>query len=180
MVDSKDVALAAVFTSLYFAFNLLQAATIGNPAISGAVQLRVADCLISVTALLGWPVMIGVTLGGLLTNAYAFISPVDLAFGPIANLLAAGLVLLLRRHQLFACVVAALPIGAIVGGGYLWWYFPPPEIFGLVLPTWAAMMISITLSSLIATAVIGYALLKALSRPGIKEPLKSRGLKVYS
>jgi hypothetical protein len=41
------------------------------------------------------------------------------------------------------------------------------------------MMSSITLSSLIATAVIGYALLKLLNRPEIIEPLKSLGLKVH-
>jgi hypothetical protein len=178
--EARDVALTAVFTDLYFVVNLVQAATVGNPAISGPVQLRVADCLIPTAALFGWPAVFGVALGGFLTNAYAFISPVDLALGPVANLLAAGLVLLLRRHQLLACVAAAFPIGVVVGGGYLWWYFPPPEVFGLALPAWAAMMTSITISSLIATAVVGYGLLRVLSRPGIIDMLKSRGLSVYS
>jgi hypothetical protein len=176
-MDTKDLALAAVFVSLYVAINLIQAATVGNPAISGPVQLRVADCLISLAALLGWPVVAGVTVGCVLTNAFAFIDPVDVILGPLANLIAASLVLLLRRHQLPACVVAAFPLGIIVGGGYLWWFFDPPDILGLSLPAWTAMMISITISSLIATVVIGYALLKILSRPGIIEPLKSRGLK---
>jgi len=171
-IDTKDITLTAVFTSLYVVINLIQAATVGNPAISGPVQLRVADSLIALAALLGWPVAAGV-------NAYAFLDPVDVVLGPIANLTAASLVLLLRKRQLPACIIAAFPIGIIVGGGYLWWFFEPPSIFGLSLPTWMAMMISITISSLIATAVIGYALLKILSRPGIIEPLKSRGLKVY-
>jgi hypothetical protein len=69
-----------------------------------------------------------------------------------------------------------LPIGLIVGG-YLWLFFPPPEIFSTV-PAWLASIASITISSLIAVAVIGYALLLVLSRRGIIEPLKSRGLKV--
>lgn len=178
-VATKDVTLTTAFASLYFALNLVQAATIGNPAISGPVQLRVADCLIVLAALLGWPVIAGVTVGGVLTNVYAFISPVDVVLGPIANLIAGTLVLLLRKRQLLACITAALPIGAIVGGGYLWWYFAPPDVFGLNVPAWIAMTISITLSSLLATAAIGYPLLKMLSRPGIKIPLKSRGLKVY-
>jgi len=177
-MDTKDLALTAVFVSLYVVINLVQAATVGNPAISGPVQLRVADCLIPLAALLGWPVVAGVTVGGVLTNTYAFIDPVDVVLGPMANLIAASLVLLLRRHQLPACIIAAFPIGIIVGGGYLWWFFEPPDILGLSLPAWLAMMISITISSLIATAVIGYTLLKILSRPGIIEPLKSRGLKV--
>ena len=178
-MGTKDLALTAVFVSLYVVINLVQTATVGNPAISGPVQMRVADCLIPLAALLGWPVVAGVTVGGVLTNVYAFIDPVDVVLGPIANLIAASLVLLLRRRQLPACIVAAFPIGVIVGGGYLWWFFDSPDILGLSLPTWMSMMVSITISSLIATAVIGYALLKILSRPGIIEPLKSRGLKVY-
>ncbi len=178
-IDAKDVTLAAVFTSLYVVVNLVQAATVGNPAISGPVQLRVSDSLIVLAALLGWPVVAGVTAGCALTNAYAFIDPVDVVLGPTANLIAASLVLLLRERRLLASIVAAFPIGIIVGGGYLWWFFAPPDIFGFSLPAWVAMMISITISSLIATAFIGYALLKILSRPGVVEPLKSLGLKVY-
>ena len=55
--------------------------------------------------------------------------------------------------------------------------FLPPEILGF-LPMWIASIVSITISSLIAIAVIGYSLLIILSRPKIIEPLKSRGLKV--
>ncbi len=178
-ISAKDIALSAVFISLYVAVNLVQAATVGNPAISGPLQLRVADCLIPLAALLGWPVVVGATVGCVLTNAYAFINPIDVVAGPIANLIATSFVLLLRRRQLLACIIAAFPIGVIVGGGYLWWFFDPPDIFGLRLPAWMAMMISIIISSLIATTGIGYLLLKILSRPGIIEPLKSYGLEVY-
>jgi len=178
-IDSRDITSIAVFSSLYVVINLVQAVTVGNPAVSGPVQLRVSDCLIPLTALLGWPVLAGVTFGCAITNLYAFIDPIDVLLGPIANLVAASLVLVLRRHQLVACIVAALPIGVIVGGGYLWWFFAPPEFFGLSLPAWMAMMSSITLSSLITTAVIGYSLLKLLSRPEMIEPLKSLGLKVH-
>jgi hypothetical protein len=178
-IDSRDITSTAVFSSLYTVVNLIQTATVGNPAVSGPVQLRVSDCLIPLAALLGWPVVAGVTFGCAITNLYAFINPIDVLLGPIANLIAASLVFILRRHQLLACILAAFPIGIIVGGGYLWWFFAPPEIFGLSLPTWMAMMSSITLSSLIATAVIGYALLKLLSRPEIIEPLRSLGLKAH-
>ncbi len=178
-IDSKDVTLGVVFTSLYAAINLVQAATIGNPAISGPLQLRVSDCLIPLSALLGWPVVAGVTFGCAVTNLYAFIDPIDVLLGPVANLVAASLVLILRKRKTLACIVAAFPIGIVVGGGYLWLFFAPPDIFGLNLPTWMAMMVSITMSSLIATAIVGYALLKILNSPGVIEPLKSRGLKVY-
>jgi uncharacterized membrane protein len=120
----------------------------------------------------------GVTLGCFLTNAYFFIGVPDVILGPVANLIAACIILLLRKHRLTACVTGALPIGLIVGG-YLWLFFPPPEVLG-VLPAWAAMVASITISSLVAVAVLGYVVLAVLSRPSVIEPLKSRGLRVLS
>jgi len=178
-LDARDVSLFAVFSSLYVVINILQSILIGNPSIYGPIQLRVADCLIALSALFGLPVVAGVTLGGLLTNAYYFLSPVDVIFGPVANLIAATLVIVLRKRRLLACFAGGLPIGVIVGG-YLWLFFDPPDVFGLALPAWAAMIVSITLSSWVAMAIIGYGLLTILSRPAVIEPLKSRGLKVLS
>ena len=176
--DSRDLTSTAVFAALYVVINIVQTVSVGNPTIYGPVQLRVADFMIALAALFGWPIIGGVTLGCFLTNAYYFIGAPDVILGPIANLIAACLVLFLRKRRLLACVVGALPIGFIVGG-YLWLFFPPPEVLG-TLPAWAAMIASITISSLIAVAVIGYALLSILSRPSIIEPLKSRGLKVVA
>lgn len=176
--DSKDIALAAVFAALYVIVNVLQMVSVGNPTVYGPVQLRLADCLIALAALFGWPVVAGVSVGCFLTNAYYFIGVQDVLFGPIANLIAASVILLLRKYRFMACVTGALPIGFIVGG-YLWLFFPPPEILN-IMPAWAAMIASITISSLIAVAVIGYLLLSVLSRPSILKPLKSRGLKVIT
>jgi len=176
-LDARDVSLFALFTSLYVAINVVQMISIGNPSVYGPIQLRIADCLIPLSALFGLPVVAGVTVGCFLTNAYYFLSPIDVILGPIANLIAATAVVALRKYRLSACIVGALPIGIIVGG-YLWIFFPPPDVFGLALSAWAAMMISITLSSWITIAIIGYGLLTILSRRGIIEPLKSHGLKV--
>jgi uncharacterized membrane protein len=163
---------------MYVVVNVIQMVTVGNPTIYGPVQLRVADCLIALAVLLGWPVVGGVALGCFLTNSLYFIGFQDVIFGPLANLVAATLVFLLRRRRFAACFVGALPIGLIVGG-YLWVFFPPPEILSS-LPIWLGMIVSITVSSLIAVAGIGYLLLVVLSRPGIIGPLKSRGLKVFA
>lgn len=174
-MDSRDVSLTALFAGLYAVLVIVLA-----PVSFGPVQLRVADVLIPLAALFGWPMVVGVTAGCFIGNAYYWLGPYDVIFGPIANLMAAIVILQLRKRRLLACLIGALPIGMIVGGGYLWIYFPPPDIFGLTLPPWAAMMISITISSFIAIAIIGYAVLVALSRHSVIEPLKSRGLKVLS
>jgi uncharacterized membrane protein len=176
--DSRDVTGTAVFAALYVVINVVQTVTVGNPTIYGPIQLRVADFMIALAVLFGWPIIGGVTIGCFLTNAYYFIGAPDVILGPIANLIAACLVLFLRKRRLLACIIGALPIGFIVGG-YLWLFFPPPEVLG-TLPAWAAMIVSITVSSLVAVAVIGYLVLSILSRPNIIEPLKSRGLKVVA
>jgi len=119
-------------------------------------------------------------MGCLIGNTYGLARTglLDVVFGPIANLIAASLIFMLRKRQFIACVVGSLPIGFIVGG-YLWLYFPPPDIFGLSLSPWLAMVISLTMSSLIALAIIGYTILRSLSNPNIVIPLRNRGLKVY-
>jgi uncharacterized membrane protein len=178
--DSRDLALTALSAALYVIINLAEAFFLGSPIFTyGPIQLRLADCLIALAALFGWPLVGGVTLGCMLANAYYFLGAPDVILGPIANLVAASLILFLRKRRLVACVTGALPIGVIVGS-YLWLFFPflsPPEILSF-LPAWAAMIVSLTLSSLIAVAVVGYSLLLVLSRRGIIEPLKSHGLKV--
>jgi uncharacterized membrane protein len=71
--DSKDLALTSVFAALYVVVNVVQMVSFGNSTVYGPVQLRVADCLIALSALMGWPVVAGVTAGCFLTNAYYFI-----------------------------------------------------------------------------------------------------------
>jgi len=173
-VKTSELSLAVVFSSLYAALVVALA-----PISYGPVQLRVADCLIPLAALFGWPVIAGVTVGCFLGNAYFWLGPQDVVFGTVANLVAATIIFLLRKRQFLACILGSLPIGVIVGG-YLWLFFGfEADIFGLQLPAWAAMVASITISTLIAVAGIGYALLKALSSSSVSRALKSRGLKVY-
>jgi uncharacterized membrane protein len=176
--DSRDLTLTALFAALYVVINLAQSFSVGNPTVYGPIQLRVSDVTIALAALFGWPLIAGVTIGCLLTNAYYLVGALDVVLGPLANLIAAFIVLILRKNRLLACFSGALPVGLIVGG-YLWLLIPPPDTFG-VLPAWASMIISITISSLIAIGVLGYIVLSFLSRPEIIEPLKSLGLRVVS
>jgi uncharacterized membrane protein len=178
-LDTRDLALTAVFAALYALINLVQALSpFGNPSIYGPVQLRFSDFLIALAALLGTPVVFGVTIGCVAVNSFGPIGPIDVVLGSLANLIAASLVMSLRKYRLLACIIGALPIGIIVGGGYLWMFFPyqPAEL--AFLPAWITTLVSILISSLIAIAAIGYMVLRVMSKPNIIEPLKSRGLKV--
>jgi len=179
-LNVKSVSLATVFASLYAVLLIFLA-----PISFGPVQLRIADCLLPLAALFGRPIIIGATIGCLVGNAaggilaFGSLNPIDVVFGSTANLIATFAIFALRRRRLLACIAGALIIGLIVGG-YLWLFLEPPVIFGLMMPAWAAMIVSLTISSLIATALIGYVLLTVLSKPSIIEPLRNQGLSVYT
>ena len=181
--DSKDLALTAVFAALYAVLVAVQ-----GLSAAATVQLRFADCLIPLSAVFGWPAIFGVTLGCVVGNATtsAFLPNgiYDVSLGPIANLIAAYLIYVLRNRRLIGCVIGSIVVGVSVGS-YIWMIFgPPSNIYGIELPAnwpiWVASIASITVSSFVAIAVIGYILLTALSKPNIIEALKSKGLKVVT
>lgn len=158
----------------------------GGPITYGPIQLRLADCLIPLSALFGWPMIIGVTVG-CFSNAYYWLDPADIIVGPIVNFVAAFLIFMLRKHRLVACVSGALTVGVPIGL-YLYYLYTQgnpiiqqqaPTFPGIALPLWSSFALSLSISSLITIAVIGYILLSALSKPQIIEPLKSHGLKVW-
>jgi uncharacterized membrane protein len=173
-METKEIALAAILAALYAALVIVLI-----PISFGPLQLRIADCLIPLAALLGWPAILGVSMGAFLGNAYymSFTGPIDVIFGTIANLIASALIFKYRNKLLLACIAGAVTVGVVVGG-YLWIYFPPPNIMGITLP-WMAMMISITLSSLVSIAIIGYLIVKNLNTLGFKGIIESRGISTY-
>jgi uncharacterized membrane protein len=182
-IDSRDVALIVVVGALYSVLVIVQ----GYSA-AATIQLRIADCLIPLSALLGWPAILGLTIGCSVGNTFTSAAlsngVYDVAFGPLANLTAGTVIYLLRRRRLPGCLAGSVVIGLIVGS-YAWMIFgAPSDIFGLELPmswpVWAISIVFITASSLVAVAVIGYVLLSILSRPSVVEPLKAKGLKVVS
>ncbi len=173
-MDTREITLASIIAALYAALVIVLA-----PISFGPIQLRVADCLLPLAALLGWPAVIGGALGAFIGNAYfmQFTGPIDVVFGTLANLAAGYLIFKLRGAFLTACLAGSVTVGVVVGG-YLWIYFPPPSV-GIGMPVWMAMIVSITLSSVLAIAVIGYLLVRALRSAGVDKMLSSQGLKTY-
>ena len=166
-MNTKDISLTAVIAALYAAIVIILA-----PISFGPIQLRVADALIPLAALLGLPAVYGVALGALVANTYWFLSPIDIIVGTAANLIAGYLLYRYKDRIVLASLIASIVIGVSVGG-YLWLFFPPPSILGIQLPAWLGMIISITLSSIIAITGIGLALLKLLEGSGYLDQLKA-------
>ena len=77
-----------------------------------------------------------------------------------------------KERVIVASVAASVVIGVVVGG-YLWLFFPPPSILGIQLPAWLGMIISITLSSILAITVIGLVLLRLLEGSGYLDQFKA-------
>ncbi|MBD3207360.1 hypothetical protein GF319_13595 [Candidatus Bathyarchaeota archaeon] len=159
-MNTRELTLAAVFAALYATMVIIFA-----PISFGPVQLRLADALIPFSAVFGVPVIIGVSLGTLVGNFYWFLSPIDIILGSIANLISSYIIYKYKDNLIVASVVGSFIIGSIVGG-YLWLFFPPPNVLSQYLPVWLAMIVSITLSSLIAISILGVGLVKTLIKTG--------------
>ena len=166
-MKTKEISLIAVIAALYAAMVIVLA-----PISFGPVQLRLADVLIPLAAILGLPAVYGVTLGAFVANAYWFMSPIDVVFGALANLVAGYIIYRYKDNLVPASAIASVVIGIMVGG-YLWMLFPPPSILGLQLPAWLGMIISVSLSSLVAVAFLGVALVKLLQQSKYLEQLNA-------
>jgi uncharacterized membrane protein len=158
-LHSRDLALTAVFAALY-AVGVLVFASISFEL----VQVRVADALIPMSMLFGWPVALGVTIGCAIAN---FASPLqiplfEITLGSLANLVASMLAWRISKwqaipksvSQLLGCLAATLAVTIIVGTYlavltemelWVWWLF-------------------IGVGSLISIGILGYILVQIMSR----------------
>ena len=158
-LHSRDLALAAVFAALY-AVLVLALAGISFQL----VQVRVADALIPLSMLFGWPVALGVTVGGAIAN---LASPMpsaltDITFGSIANLIASLLAWRIGRwktmtksaSEFLGCLAATLVVTIIVGT-YL------AVLTEMELWVW---WLGIGVGSLVSISILGYALVQIMRR----------------
>ena len=107
---------AAVIAALYAALTILQNTLLPGTA-SMAVQFRVAEVL-TILAVFTPAAIPGLTIGCVIANisSLSVLGPYDLIFGPIASLLAAGMMYLLRSKRLFKLPVASALMPALANG----------------------------------------------------------------
>ena len=160
MLRSRHIALTALIAGAYAAL------VIGLIQFSFAlVQVRVADALIPLSVLFGWPAILGVTLGCVVANAFTPmpLAIVEVTLGPLANFLASYLAFKISKLNLNAkysdfvsCFASTLVITFIVG-----------TYLALIteMPVWI-WWISLFIGSFISINIIGLALLKLLRKYG--------------
>ena len=170
-MNVKNLALTTIFAALY-AVLVIALAGISFQL----VQVRVADSLIPLSIVFGWPAVIGVTIGCVISN---IVSPlpsvmIDITLGAIANFCASlvawrigvwkwrstfdvhGSYLMTkgRLNHFLGCLAAALVVTFVVGT-YL------AVITGMELWIW---WLGIGVGSLISMCGIGYPLIEILKR----------------
>jgi len=191
----RDLTLASVFAALYA---VLVVAFAGNSFLP--IQLRVADVLMPLVILFGWPVALGLGIGALVGNfagetllGFQFSSiAVDMIFGGITNLLAGivawqigrrGWTRLGRNKVWFLATSAETVIISLVVGSYLYIILGiPAEItfYGFTFSGLLASIAGIAVGSIVAINILGYVLLLGLARPQTIRALKARGLRVQT
>ncbi|HVP92676.1 MAG TPA: QueT transporter family protein [Acidobacteriota bacterium] len=156
--NSRDISLTAVFAALYAVLVL---------ALAGfsfqIVQVRIADALIPLSIVFGWPVVLGVTVGCVVANIASPMPSIitDITLGSLANFIAslvAWRVGLWKTgkgvSELLGCLAATVLITFIVGT-YL------AVLTEMELWVW---WLGIGIGSIISITVIGYALVQILKR----------------
>ena len=161
----KVISLAAMVASLYAVGTVAL-----TPIAYGLVQVRLTDALIALSFIpeMGWGVVLGVTLGNLVANAFSPYGFPDLILGTVANFLASYLCMKFGRakvrHGLFLGTLAAsVVIALIVGAGLLY------GIYRVASP--GVCFLAVLAGELISVVLVGSMLVKALLRTKAIEKL---------
>jgi len=123
-------------------------------------QVRVADALLPLAMLFGWPAIIGLSLGTIVANSFGGLGPVDIFGGTVANFVACTLAYEFVRRVRFrwrffvGSWIINLCVTFIVGS-YLAFILGFPVMLG-----WFGVF----LGSCIAINVLGYLVLHAIKR----------------
>ena len=156
--NSRDIALTGVFAALY-AVGVLALAPISFIL----VQVRVADALLTLTMLFGYPAIIGVTIGCLIANFFGGLGIVDLTLGPLANLSACLLGYYVGRHSRLGGSLVITALVTLIVGGYLALLFGFPVYVG-----WGFVGLGSVTSIIVIGLPLTYALEKHFRRVSIR------------
>jgi len=164
--SSVRIALTAVFAALYAVGVVFLA-----PISFQVFQVRIADALLPLAMLFGWPAVLGLSLGAFVANVFGGLGPVDMIGGAAANFIGtyAAWQIVRRKGQrwtLLGVAVEVLVVTFIVGTYLSYLLGIPLQI------SW----LGIFLGSLTAIGVLGTILVFALSRRRVAEALEGHGI----
>ena len=149
------ISTAAVYAAMYVVLALSF-----NPISYGAINLRVANVLIGLVPIIGWPAILGQTLGVFIANQPALgdpLGPIDL-INVIPSFVFSFLLWKLRNRSVFlGLTLYSVALGITVSYALNYAFKLPLSV---EIP-------QVTLGVFIATAVLGYLLFKSVKRLGV-------------
>jgi len=152
---SVIISTAAVYAAMYVALTF-----VFSPISYGVINLRVANILIGLVPIIGWPAVLGQTLGVLIANQPALgdpLGPIDL-INVVPSFLFSLLLWKLRNKSVFlGLTLYSIALGITVSYA-LNYAFNLPLLVGIP---------QVTAGIFLATAVFGYLLFRAVKRLGV-------------
>jgi uncharacterized membrane protein len=164
--NSIYLTLTAAFAALYAVGVVFLA-----PMSFQLFQVRIADALLPLAMLFGWPAVIGLTLGAFVANFFGGLGPVDMIGGAAANFIATFLAWHVTRNLRTSKVMVGVAIEiltvTVIVGSYLSYLLGMP-----IQVAWLGLL----LGSVVAIGALGSMLLIALSTQRMTAMLRSYGL----
>ncbi|MCQ5340975.1 MAG: QueT transporter family protein [Candidatus Methanomethylicia archaeon] len=150
-MKSKDIAITAIFTTLYALGVVLLA-----PISFGIFQIRIADALLPLVMIYGLPVVFGTSLGCIIANFYGGLGFIDIIGGSIANFLACIIAYVIGRNsrirRFIGCLLETIIITFIVGSYLSLIFNVPIEV----------SFLGIFIGSFISIDILGFIILESI------------------
>lgn len=163
---SLSVTLTATFSAVYAIGVYFLAPVSFLP-----FQVRVADALLPLAMLFGWPAIVGLSIGAFVANFFGPLGVVDIFGGAFANFVATFLAWKLfrnmSRYWQLVGVAEEIVLVTLIVGSYLSYVLAQP-----LLLVWAGVFSG----SVLAIGVLGTMLLFAFSTNRMALTLRSHGL----
>ena len=164
--NAVHITLTAVFAALYAVGVVFLA-----PISFQVFQVRIADALLPLSMLFGWPVILGLSLGAFVANFFGGLGPIDIIGGAVANFIATFVAWKIGRRRrpvnALAGILSEIITVTIIVGTYLSFLIGMPLAVGLL---------GIFLGSVIAIGVLGGVLFIALSSSRVTSMFRSSNL----
>jgi len=156
-LNTKKLAIATVFAALY------AVGVIYWPLSFAVLQVRVADLMLPLSMIFGFPAALGLSLGCLVSNSVSGgLGIIDIVGGATANLVACTLAWYIgrkgsRAQRFLGSVAETVVVGLIVGGYLSLLLHVPLEI----------SLLGVLIGEIIAVNLIGFPIEEAIRRSKI-------------
>ncbi len=154
MRRSLVIATAAVYAATYVALVL----AFGQLSY-GAVNLRVANILVGLVPLIGWPAILGQTLGVFLGNTLSTLGPIDF-INVLPSLVFSWVLWKVRKVSVFLGLsLYSVALGITVSAAL--------SYAGYLTSPWYLGFVYVFVGIFVMTAVLGYSFYRAIRKLGV-------------